>query len=40
MNYENLIFKIPEQCEDYDECSAFVISSIEKIVKDAIDTGN
>lgn len=39
MNYENLNFKIPEQCEDYDECSTFVISSIECILKDAIDAG-
>ena len=26
-------------CEDYDECSSFVISSIERILKDAIDSG-
>jgi len=39
MNYENLDFKIPEQCEDYDECSAFVKTSIESIMKDAIDAG-
>jgi hypothetical protein len=39
MNYENLDFKIPEQCEDYDECSAFVTTSIESIMKDAIDAG-
>ncbi len=39
MNYEKLDFKIPEQSEDYDECSAFVTTSIESIMKDAIDAG-
>jgi hypothetical protein len=39
MKYENLDFKIPEQSEDYDECSVFVITSIENIIKDAINAG-
>jgi len=39
MKYDNLEFKIPEQCEDYDECSAFVTTSIEGIMKETIDTG-
>ena len=39
MKYDDLEFKIPEQCEDYDECSVFVTTSIESIMKEAIDTG-
>ena len=39
MKYEDLKFKIPEQCEDYDECSAFVKTSIESMMKEAIDAG-
>jgi len=39
MNYEKLDFKIPEQCEDYNECSTFVTTTIESIMKDAIDAG-
>lgn len=39
MDYENLKFKIPKQCGDYDGCSAFVTTSIESIMKDAIDSG-
>jgi len=39
MKYDNLEFKIPEQCEDYDDCSVFVITSIERIMKAAIDFG-
>jgi len=39
MKYEDLAFKIPKQCDDYDECSAFVTDSIEAIIKDAIRTG-
>ncbi|MBN2209994.1 MAG: hypothetical protein JW709_01245 [Sedimentisphaerales bacterium] len=37
MEYRDLEFKIPEQCEDYDECSSFVTTSIENIMKGAID---
>lgn len=36
MTYEDLTFKIPKQCDDYDECSAFVTDSIEAIIKEAI----
>lgn len=39
MNYDELELKIPKQGEDYDECSTFVISAIENIVKEAIDSG-
>lgn len=39
MNYENLTFKIPQQCEDYAECSSFVTTSIEEIMQEAIDDG-
>ena len=40
MRYEDLKLKIPEQCEDYDDCSAFVRTSIESIMKEAIDAGH
>jgi len=40
VKYEDLMLKIPEQCEDYDECSTFVIASIESIMKDAIEARN
>jgi len=39
VDYQDLAFKIPEQCEDYDECSAFVTGSIEGIMKEAIEAG-
>lgn len=39
MKYEELEFKIPEQCGDYDECSEFVVSAIEAIMKAAIKAG-
>jgi hypothetical protein len=39
MKYEELDFKIPEQSDDYDECSAFVSTSIESIMKEAIESG-
>ena len=39
MNYEELTFKIPQQSPDYDDCSAFVIASIDSIMRQAIDTG-
>src|SRR2546427_4293857 len=39
MEYSDLEFKVPEQCEDYEDCSAFVTASIESIVKDAIEAG-
>ncbi len=40
MEYKDFNFKIPQQSEDYDECSGFVIKSIETIVSDAIRSGN
>jgi hypothetical protein len=39
MKYEDLTLKQPKQCEDYDECSTFVINSIEQIMQQAIDAG-
>jgi hypothetical protein len=39
MEYDGLDFKIPEQCEDYAECSAFVTDSIKNIMKEAIEAG-
>jgi hypothetical protein len=39
MEYDDLEFKVPEQCEDYDDCSKFVTASIESIMKQAIDAG-
>lgn len=39
MEYDDIEFKIPEQCEDYDECSTFVTTSIESIMKEAIESG-
>lgn len=39
MEYDGLELKIPKQCQDYDECSKFVINAIECIIKDAIDGG-
>ena len=35
--YENQNFKVPEESKDYAQASAFVIKSIEGILKDAID---
>ena len=39
MNYEEIDFKIPNESEDYEECSSFVVNSIDGIIKDAMDTG-
>lgn len=39
MKYEDLNFKVPQQCEDYDKCSAFVTTSIETIMKETIHAG-
>ena len=38
--YAQLHFKIPQQCDDYDECSEFVTKSIEQIMERAIRSGN
>lgn len=40
MIYENQAFKIPIQSQDYDNCSDFVISSIETVMREAILQGN
>ena len=39
MQYDELLFKIPKQCEDYDSCTSFVTTSIDSIMKDAISSG-
>lgn len=39
MNYDHLQFKIPQQSDDYEECSTFVIIQIEQIIQKAIETG-
>jgi hypothetical protein len=39
MTYENLNLKKPVESEDYEECSNFVVQSIEEIMKNAMDTG-
>ena len=40
MTYEQLTLKEPKQCDDYDECSGFVIAAVEAIVDDAIKAGS
>lgn len=39
MGYDDLEFKVPEQSEDYAECSVSVTTSIEEIMQAAIDSG-
>lgn len=39
MSYEMQSFKVPIQSDDYTECSQFVATTIEAIIKDAIDRG-
>lgn len=39
MKYEDLEFKVPKQCDDYDECSSFVTTSIESIMEAVIQSG-
>jgi hypothetical protein len=39
MEYNELDLKIPQESEDYLECSEFVTSSIESIIREAITTG-
>jgi len=39
MTYEQLKLKEPKQCDDYDECSGFVITVVETIVDAAIKAG-
>ncbi len=40
MTYDSQDFKIPIQSDDYAHCSRFVISSIETIMREAIEQGN
>ena len=39
MSYDDLELKKPIESDDYEECSGFVVHSIEKIIKDAMDAG-
>jgi hypothetical protein len=39
MTYDTQNFKVPNQSNDYSECSHFVTATIEAIIKDAIDKG-
>ena len=40
MSYNQQIFKIPKESEDYAKCSHFVTTSIEAIIKAAIEAGH
>lgn len=40
MEYDDLDFKIPQESEDYSTCSEFVTSSVESIIREAIEHGN
>lgn len=39
MSYDDLELKKPIESDDYEECSGFVVCSIENIIKDAMDSG-
>jgi len=39
MSYDDLELKKPIESDDYEECSSFVVCSIENIMKDAMDSG-
>ena len=39
-DYNILNFKVPVESEDYETCSNFVVTSIEAIIKNAIDIGD
>lgn len=39
MNYEDIVFKIPVESEDYKKNSEFVIEAIENVVQNCIDLG-
>ncbi len=39
MEYNELEFKIPQESENYSECSEFVTSSVESIIQEAIENG-
>lgn len=38
--YTRLNFKVPQESEDYPECSQFIIESVESIIANAIASGN
>jgi hypothetical protein len=40
MKYEDMLFKIPRECDTYKEDSDFVIESVEGIIKRTIEDGN
>lgn len=40
MQYETLDFKIPQEGDDYDECSTFVVKKVDAIMDAAIKSGN
>ena len=37
VEYNKLILKVPQESEDYKECSDFVVSSVEEIIQKAMD---
>lgn len=37
MEYDDLELKMPQQCQDYDDCSQFITTSIENIMQETID---
>jgi hypothetical protein len=39
MTYDEMDFKIPIECEDYEESSNYVVAQCEEIVRQAIDSG-
>jgi hypothetical protein len=39
MTYESLNLKKPKQSDDYEECSSFIVNSIEGIMQSAMDSG-
>lgn len=39
MTYDTQAFKVPVQSDDYAECSRFVTTAIEAIIKEAVDRG-
>ena len=39
MSYEELMLKVPVESEDYKDCSNFVVTSVEGIIKEAMDSG-
>jgi hypothetical protein len=39
MTYETQKFKVPQQSDDYQECSHFVVSTLEAIISEAIKKG-